>query len=276
MTPMTLDQIDTTELLISARKAARLGREVLLDYYGRLSKISEKEQAGLVTEADVESEKVITEYLLRQHPEISILAEESFAKEFSAKDRPKSLSRQPCWVIDPLDGTTNYVHNFPIFCISIGLMVNDEVVVALVDAPKMEQVFYAVKGGGSFLNDKPIKVSHRQALSEALLATGFFSQNKDLLHEQVELFAKIIDRSRGVRRAGAAAYDLCMVAAGVFDGFWEMNLLPWDTAAGSLLVSEAGGKVSNFQGEKFHPLQSAILAANPDIYKQILPLCQNK
>jgi len=268
---MTLDQLDLQQLLASAKEATRLGREVLLNYYGRLSQVSEKELAGLVSEADVESEKVIVEYLKKNHPQISALAEEDFAQKNEAAARPKHLP-QPCWILDPLDGTTNYVHQFPIYCISLGLMMNDEIVLAVVDAPVLNQVFHAVKGEGAFLNNKKINVSSRSEIKEALLATGFFAQNKSLLNEQLRIFSKLVDCSRGVRRAGAAAYDLCMVAAGVFEGFWEQNLQPWDTAAGSLLVKEAGGVVTDFKGDNYHPLQSSILAANPKIHSQILKL----
>lgn len=270
---MTLDRYEIIEALMSARKAAKKGREVLLDYYGRLSRVNEKELAGLVTEADLESEKVITEYLLRECPNFDVLGEEGFALENRGLvKRPESLPQKPCWIIDPLDGTTNYVHSFPIFCISIGLVVNGEIVVAVIDAPKLDQVFYATKGGGAYLNDSPIRVSQRVELKDSLLATGFFAQNKSLLEEQLQLFNKIIDKTRGVRRAGAAAYDLCMVASGVFEGFWEKNLMPWDTAAGSLLVSEAGGVVTNYRGVQYHPLQDSILAANPSLHAHILKI----
>ena len=131
-------------------------------------------------------------------------------------------------------------------------MVENQIVLAVVDAPIMQQVFYAVKNKGAFLNEQPMNVSQRSELKDSLLATGFFSQNKTLLSEQVEIFGRLINHTRGVRRAGAAAYDLCMVAAGVFEGFWEQNLMPWDTAAGSLLVREAGGIVTNFKGESYH------------------------
>ena len=266
---MTLDQLDYTEILTSARKACRQGRDVLLDYYGRLSRVQEKDQAGLVTEADIESEKVITEFLLKEYPNIDILGEESFAKKNLDNKRPDKITQQPCWILDPLDGTTNYVHQFPVFCISLGLMVDDEIVVAVVDAPIMQQVFCAIKNQGSYLNDKPINVSKRSELKDSLLATGFFSQNKSLLTEQLDIFSRLINHTRGVRRAGAAAYDLCMVASGVFEGFWEQNLMPWDTAAGRLIVREAGGIVTDFKGEKYHPLQNSILAANPFIHEKI-------
>lgn len=198
------------------------------------------------------------------------MAEEGFAQATKGPSRPKKIPRQPCWILDPLDGTTNYVHQFPIFCISLGLMVNEEIVLAVVDVPILDQVFHAIKGSGAFLNNKAIFVSKRLEIREALLATGFFAQNKELFDQQLKIFSRLVDGSRGIRRAGAAAYDLCMVAAGVFEGFWEQNLMPWDTAAGSLLIKEAGGIVSDFQGNDYHPLHSTILAANPEIHRQIL------
>jgi myo-inositol-1(or 4)-monophosphatase len=273
---MTLDQNELHQILSSAKKASKLGREVLMDYYGRLSRVKEKELAGLVTEADLESEKAITEYLLKEYPTFEILGEEGFSLENRGLvKRPQSLPQSPCWVIDPLDGTTNYVHSFPVFCISIGLVVDEQVVLGVVEAPVLNQVFTAIRGEGAFLNDLPIKVSSRNELKDSLLATGFFAQNKTLLEEQITLFKKVIDTTRGVRRAGAAAYDLCMVASGVFEGFWEKNLMPWDTAAGSLLVHEAGGRVSDFDGVPYHPLQSSILAANPRIHEKIVGLTKS-
>lgn len=270
---MTLDQLDLNQIFTHAKEAVGLGREVLLDYYGRLSRVNVKDQGGLVTEADVESERVITEFLAKTNPHIHFLAEEDFAQQsVGVAQRPRAIPQQPCWILDPLDGTTNYVHQFPIFCISLGLLVNDQIVLGIIDAPLMKQFFHAQRGQGAFLNSEAISVSQRTQLSEALLATGFFSQNKDLLDQQISLFGRLVNGTRGVRRAGAAAYDLCMVASGVFDGFWEQNLMPWDTAAGSLIVEEAGGCVSNFQGKAYHPLQDSLLAANPQLHSQLLSL----
>ncbi len=261
-------EYDLTDCLLIARQAVGLGRQVLLDHFGHLQKIENKFKAGLVTEADRESERIITEYLLKHYPNIPILGEESFFNE--NLKLAKSMEGQTCWILDPLDGTTNYVHQFSVFCISLGLMVNGEMVLGVIDAPMLNQIFYAIKGRGAFLNDRPIHVSKRKKLKDSLLATGFFAADADLLTEQLEFFSKLIYCTRGIRRAGAAAYDLCMVAMGVFDGFWEKNLYPWDIAAGSLFVQEAGGIVTRCDGSEFSVVGKEILASNTHLHKHII------
>ncbi len=262
----SLTPVIKNQLLSSACQAAKLGRQVLLDYFGHLSKVSEKHLAGLVSEADVASEKVIKDYLAQRHPKIGFLGEEE------AFENPNlSLSsHESLWVVDPLDGTTNYVHRFPIFCISIGLIINGKIEVGVIDVPMLNKTYMATAGGGAFANEVPLKASQRSQVSQSLLATGFFAQNKPALKQQLKIFSEFIGQARGVRRAGAAAYDLCMVAEGVFDGFWERNLSPWDTCAGTLLVREAGGIVTNYEGGEYHPDQNSILASNKPLHGQLL------
>jgi len=245
-----------------ALKAAEKSRAILLQYFGRLSNVSEKEKAGLVSEADLASEKCIEEYLKAHAPEIDFLGEEG-----AFKDNISQSSGKACWIVDPLDGTTNYVHKFPIYCISIGLEINGEIQVAVVDAPSMGDVYWATKGSGAYKNGKSRNVSQRKSLRESLVATGFYSESNDIENELM-LFAKILNKTRAIRRPGAAAYDLCMVAEGVFDIFWEKNLKPWDTAAGFLLVKEAGGEVCNYEGKDYHPNHNSILASSKNIFAE--------
>lgn len=258
--------------LVAAQEAAEEGKKVLKHYYGQLSQVQEKELAGLVSEADKESERVIALRLKSRFPRSRFLGEEtSYAAQDSKEVMRQQLSTDDeLWVVDPLDGTTNYIHQFPVFCISIGLQKNKELVAALVDAPELNQQFVAVKGGGSYLNGKRLRVSQRGQLKDTLLATGFFADRIPDLEEQIQIFSRIVRKVRGVRRAGAAAYDLCMVAQGVFDAFWEKNLMPWDTAAGTLIVREAGGLVTNYHGEPFSLSMNSVIAATPQIHNQLL------
>lgn len=257
------------EELDTAMTAADAAKEILMSYFGNLSEVSEKFQAGLVTEADKASEDKIVGILKNKFADHLILGEEtglSSGEDWSTKN----YDQDHVWMIDPLDGTTNYVHQFPVFCISIALQAKGELVVALVDAPFLNQRFYAVKGGGAYLNAKPLSVSPRKSWNQYLLATGFSVSKKEEIDQQIEIFRQFLHQTRGVRRAGAAAYDLCLVAQGVIDGFWEKNLSPWDTAAGTLLVREAGGVVTNYKNNFYSPLMSDIVASSPQSHEKLL------
>ncbi len=249
-------------------KACRLGREVLLKYIGNLQNVSEKFQAGLVSEADKESERVISEHLRKNFPSIEFLGEESSFEGAKVQWQPAGMSGR--WILDPLDGTTNYIHQFPIFCISLALEINSEVQVAVIDCPMLGETYTAIRGKGAFVNGKRIRVSKTERMKDALLATGFVAEKKEVIEEQLKIFADIVMKCRGVRRPGAAAYDLALVARGVFDGFWERNLQPWDSAAGILLIEEAGGKVSTYRGHKYNPYKNSIVAGNPFIADQVV------
>ncbi len=263
---------DWNAVLSKALKAARLGREVLLHYFGRLEHIEEKFQAGLVSEADKEAERVIFEYLRKSFPEDEFVGEESTLDP--TKIQPaKSRGR---WIVDPLDGTTNYVHRFHVFCVSIGYEYMGRMQVAVIDVPITGEVFSAVRGQGAFLNGRRLQVSSAKTLHDSLLATGFFGENEAQLQEQLRIFPPVLRQSRGVRRAGAAAYDLTQVAKGVFDGFWEKGLKPWDSAAGILLVEEAGGKVSTFRGNEFTPYKNSVIAGNPAIADLLVQAFEGK
>lgn len=233
-----------------------------MKYFKKLKNVRFKENAGLVSEADRESEATIMKAVLKAYPTHKFLGEET------GLSAPKD-DVAPMWIVDPLDGTTNYVHGFPFFCVSIGLEVEGKIEVAVIHAPLLKYTFTARRGRGAYLNGTKIRVSGTKSLQDGLLATGFSYKKGELLDAELEDFKHLAERSLGIRRAGSAALDLCMVAWGVFDGFWERELAPWDTAAGSLLVAEAGGRVTSFQGETFHCRMNSILAGNPYIYPVI-------
>lgn len=260
---------DLEAFLNAAFEAADRGREVLKKYYGRLSQVDEKFQAGLVSEADRESESVIKEILFNRFPDHQLLGEESGL----TGDTTSSHAR-PLWMIDPLDGTTNYVHRVPFFCISLGLEIDGQLAIGVVDAPLLGARYHAIRGGGAFLNGKPISVSKRETFREGLFATGF-SSSDHTLDEQMELVTRVIRQARGIRRLGAAALDLCYVAEGIFDGFWERNLQPWDTAAGVLIAREAGAIATDFTGRPFEPRHRSVLCAPPAQHKTLLDVMIN-
>ncbi len=266
--------LDPNAALLVAIRAARLGREVLLKYHGRLEHIEEKFQAGLVSEADRESERVIFDYLKKNFPTDEFIGEESTSDLALTKVREKNALENGRgtrrWIVDPLDGTTNYVHRFPVYCISIGYEVDGEVVVAVIDVPQLGEVYTAVRGQGAFVNGKPLNVSSSKDLRDSLLATGFIGDREHILQEQLRIFSQVVRKCRGIRRAGAAAYDLCMVARGVFDGYWERGLSPWDSAAGILLVREAGGVVTTYRGQNYNPFLKSLVAGNPQVHSQLL------
>jgi myo-inositol-1(or 4)-monophosphatase len=265
--------IDLDQALAVGLKACKLGREVLLQYIGNLQHIEEKFQAGLVSEADKESERVISEHLRKNFPSIEFLGEESSFE--GAKVQLSKAGPQGRWVVDPLDGTTNYIHQFPIFCISLALEINGEIQVAVIDCPKMGETYTAIKGRGAFVNGKSLKVSGPKKLNDAFLSTGFVADKKYIIEEQLRIFSDVVYKCRAVRRPGAAAYDLALIARGVFDGYWERNLQPWDSAAGLLLVEEAGGKVVSYRGNRYNPYMNSIVAGSPQVVDELLTLIQS-
>jgi len=253
-----------------ALKAAQRGGGVALKYFRKLKHISLKVDAGLVSEADRDSEAYIIKTVRKTFPQHRFLGEEGgFA-------RGRRGGSEPLWVVDPLDGTTNYIHGFPFFCVSIGVEVNSVVEVAVVYAPLLKYTFTAIKGRGAFFNGKPMRVSNTENVEESLLATGFSYQKNQVLDQEIRDFKTFSELSRGIRRAGSAALDLCMVASGIFDGFWERELAPWDTSAGSLLVKEAGGIVTSFEGNPFQSPMKTILAGNPKIHSRLLKVISQK
>lgn len=245
--------------------AARKAGEALLKGLGRKRTVKYKGAVNLVTEMDLLSEKIIVGEIEKRFPGHSILAEE----------RPALQKPSPfLWIIDPLDGTTNYAHGFPIFSVSIALAKFGEVVSGVVYDPTRDELFTAQKGKGARLNGRKIRVSEETKLTRSLLATGFPYDLRESEINNFDHFYNFAVRAQAVRRAGSAALDLCYVAAGRFDGFWEMKLAPWDIAAGSLLVSEAGGKITDF-GEKPVKLEGKhVLASNGKIHSAMLAIAK--
>jgi myo-inositol-1(or 4)-monophosphatase len=255
------------EYFDAASAAADEAAVLLSSYYGNLRHVSEKEQAGLVTEADKESEAIIVGRIKKLFPEHRILGEESGLTE--SQNKEKSSTTAPIWFIDPLDGTTNYVHQFPVFGISIGLEIDNELVLGIVEAPKLGMRWSAIKGKGAFMNGERIRVSSRNQFRDGLYATGFSSID-DNLEAQMNLLRDCVKDARGIRRAGAAALDLCFVAQGIFDVFWEKNLNAWDTAAGTLIAREAGAIVTDFEGRPYTTKERHIIAGNPYLHPEVL------
>ena len=272
---MTTSQQDLSRYLQIAHEACDRSRVILNSHFGNLRNVDEKFQAGLVSEADRESEESIVKLLRKSFPDHGILGEE-FGRSDLESGLSTNLDPSHLWMIDPLDGTTNYVHQFPFFCISIGLEVNGELVLGVVDAPKLGARYHAIKGGGAFVTRadgvaQRIHASKRDAWKDGLFATGFSSYD-NTLDEQLELLSHIVKRTRGIRRAGAAALDLCFVAEGVFDCFWEKNLSPWDTAAGVAIAREAGAIATDMTGADFNPRAKSILCGAPSLHAETLTL----
>jgi len=232
---------------------AKAAGDVLMKYFRKKHRIVEKEGAGIVTEADKAAEKLILNRLSRKFPKSSIITEES--GEYRRDD---SL----CWVIDPLDGTSNYAHGFPWFCVSIGLYENGKPRAGVIYHPVLREFFYAEKGRGATLNGKSIKVSRTRRIESSLLSTGFYYSKGKNLRQEVEIFRRMNEAARGVRRPGSAALDLAYVSCGRFDGFWERGLSSWDVAAGFLLVEEAGGKITDYRGRPTTLHDREVVASN--------------
>jgi myo-inositol-1(or 4)-monophosphatase len=246
-----------------AQRAAKKGGEILTRLFGQINNITRKGEIDLITEADLEAENVILNIISQNFPYDNIISEE-------AGLRKKSSGRT--WIIDPLDGTTNFAHAFPFFAVSIALEIEKEIILGIVYNPYLGEYFEAVQGNGAYLNNRPIHVSKVSSLGESLLGTGFPYNIRKKSKEVVELLSKMIIKAQGIRRPGSAAIDLCYVAAGRLDGFWEQDLKPWDTAAGTIIVKEAGGKLSTFDGSYYTPYMQSIVAANPLIHKSMIKI----
>ncbi len=251
-------------MLNIAIEAALTAGKLLKQHAGKAREIQLKqgESKNLVTEIDKKSEEQIISILKRHFPHHEVLAEES--------GRQKGKSSEFRWIIDPLDGTTNFTHGFPVFCVSIALEVRDEIVLGVIYDPNFNELFTAEKGQGAFLNGKQIRVSRLSHLKNSLLVTGFPYNITENPNHAIERFVSFLMNSQAVRRMGSAAIDLAYVAAGRYEGFWEVDLHPWDMAAGILLVAEAGGTVSTFSGEKFSIYGKEILASNGLVHDEMI------
>ena len=248
-------------MLNFAMETAREAGQILLEKFGRKIDISFKGNINLVTEADFASEKLIVEKIRSHYPKHSILAEES-----GAADIDDSVWK---WVIDPLDGTTNYAHGYPCFCVTLALEHRGEIVVAATFDPTRDEMFAAENGSGATLNGRKIRVSETEELQNALLVTGFPYDAKNR-ENFARNFSELLVKSRGIRRDGSAALDMAYVACGRFDGFWEEGLNPWDVAAGLLLIEEAGGRVSYYDDSTFSIYKPPICASNNLIHAEML------
>ncbi len=272
----------------AARRAGRIINRASLDLERVL--VSRKQQNDFVTEVDRAAEEAIIDTLLTAYPDHSILAEESGlsagprapagarAKD-GGEDAPSGAALEQTvraaeniWIIDPLDGTTNFIHGLPQYAVSIALMQRGAITNAVVYDPNRDELYTASKGRGAFLNDRRIRVSKRARIDESLIGTGFPYRRIDDLDRYLAILRRVMTRTAGVRRPGAAALDLAYVACGRYDGFFELGLSPWDVAGGSLLVTEAGGLVGDFSGESTHLFGEAVVAATPKVFAGLLPL----
>jgi len=249
-------------------EAAKAGAAEIIRFFNNDFKISNKEGVNnLVTEADHASEKAILAVIKSSFPDHQILAEESgeMAKDSDYK-----------WIIDPIDGTVNFAHGIPLNCVSIGIELKGEIIMAAVFNPHMNEFYFAEKGKGATLNDKPIRVSEETKTIKACLVTGFPYTYINSPNGPLEIFERFVRKGVPVRRLGSASMYLCWGAAGRFDGFYEHKLEPWDSAAGYLIVEEAGGKVTDLEGNKFSVYQHKVLATNGKIHDEMLAVIHNK
>jgi myo-inositol-1(or 4)-monophosphatase len=249
-----------TELLAAAIGIAREAGALLLDYYRRGVRVEYKGEVDIVTDADRASEKLIVGQLRQNFPDHAVVAEEGGGHAGASGYR---------WFIDPLDGTTNFAHTFPMFCVSMAVERDGELLAGVIFDPTHDELFTAEKGGGARLNNHPIHVSQVSRLEEALVATGFPSKKRHK-NGNIHYYHQLSMRSHGVRRAGSAALDLAYLAAGRLDCFWEFNLHPWDFAAGKLMVEEAGGKVTEMNGRPHYVDSAQTAGSNGLLHAQLL------
>ena len=249
----------------TAIEAARKSAKILRSRFGNISRIRQKENTEIVTEADTESEEVIISTIHTEFPDHAVLGEECGLIKGASEYK---------WIVDPLDGTLNFAHQIPIFSISIALVVRDTIVLGIILDPVSDELYTAVRGLGAQLNDEPIQVSATRTIAESLLVTGFPYNVREIFEPVMIRYASCLKASQGMRRLGSAALDLCYVACGRFDGFWEQNLKPWDSAAGALMVVEAGGRVTTFADRPYTVEHAEILATNGLIHKEMLGLLE--
>jgi myo-inositol-1(or 4)-monophosphatase len=254
------------ELASVARRAAQAGGAVLRQHFGRLERIAEKGRAGdLVTNADTAAETAVLDLLERESPGVAILAEES-----GNTNAQPSASQDLQWCVDPLDGTTNYAHGYPLFATSVGLLWRGMPLLGAMAVPRMDELFWAAPGHGCWCDQQPLQVSRCTALRDALLVTGFAYDRQQRLDNNYAEFAWFTHRTHGVRRGGAAAVDLAYVAAGRLDGYWERGLSPWDLAAGVVLVEQAGGLVSSYDGSALQLSSGKLIACAPGLHQSLI------
>jgi len=250
-------------LLSTAIEAVIKAGQIQMEFIDSGFKISKKGAIDLVTEADVAVETMFRKLIAERFPGHTILAE-----EFGQDKDTRGASH--CWVFDPIDGTNNYAHGLPIFCSSLALEIDGRGEIGAIYDPTRKELFVAERGEGAFLNGRPIHVSEAATLVESMLVTGFPYDIHKRIPEIVGLFGDFVGKARAVRRLGSAALDICYVAAGRMDGFWEQDLKPWDIAAGAIILEEAGGRVTDFSGGPFSSRRPQLLATNGRIHDQML------
>ncbi len=259
---MKISHTELNNLTKTAIEAAQLGGSILTDYAQKGFEIQKKSEINLVTEADLASEKAIVDVISQSFPSHQILAEEKGLH--TTHESPYK------WIIDPLDGTTNFAHGFPMYNVSIGVEYEGTMLVGVVLDPTRNEIFVARNGQGATLNNIPIHVSTTPKIGDALLVTGFAYDVHTVADNNLKEFCEFSLRTRGMRRTGTAAIDLCYIACGRFDGFWELKLNPWDTAAGKLIVQESGGKVTNYKGESFSIYGQDLIASNGLVHDEMV------
>ena len=255
----TAEEMGTRDFLVTL--CGKAGR-VILESLGDCMQVEHKGEVDLVTQVDLALERMIVEAIRDSYPGHSVLSEEG------AQDREGPGSGHT-WIVDPLDGTTNYVHGYPLFCVSLALASGEDVLVGAIYDPLHDEFFYAEKGGGATLNDQRIGVSSTDRLISSLLSTGF-PYDRASIPDTLVQFNRLVPKLQGVRRSGSLSLDLAYVAAGRLDGHWELHVKPWDVAAGGLLVMEAGGRVSGQGGTPWSPFESRIVATNGKIHDELL------
>jgi myo-inositol-1(or 4)-monophosphatase len=256
-------------LLATAIEAVLRAGDLQMAQFGAVTRVSKKGAIDLVTDVDLRVEEMFRGLIAERFPDHAILAEERAGTELVP---PGARYR---WIFDPIDGTTNFAHGLPIFCATVALEIDGRVELGAVYDPTRRELFTAERGGGAFLNGAPLRVSEADCLLDALLCTGFPYDVHETLDEVVGLFGRFVARARGVRRLGSAALDLCYVAAGRLDGFWEQRLHPWDVAAGVLLVEEAGGRVTDFAGGPFRLDGGEVVASNGRIHDEMVAVVRD-
>jgi len=258
---------DTARYLATAIDIVLRAGDLQMRSFGRDFRVEMKGAIDLVTEVDIEVERMCRTVLGERFPSHAILAE-----ELGGRPEATAGTSEYCWIFDPIDGTTNYAHGLPIFCASLALEIRGQVAIGAIYDPTRRELFTAERGVGAFLNGSRMAVSKAEHLIESVLVTGFPYDVHQNPGDILGLFGAFIKRARAVRRLGSAALDMCYVAAGRFDGFWEASLRPWDVAAGALLVEEAGGGVCGMDGSGFAPRAGHVVAANPALLPPMLEL----